>query len=145
MAEATQRPSPERASALFLFPALALVVVVLGALAVDVALVHLAERQAFAAAAAAANDAATYGLDPAALRAGEEPRLDPARARRAAEQALAGGQPIGRADPPQVEVVGTTVTVTVSLEVDRVFARGVPRAPRSTTVDATATADAVQR
>lgn len=145
MADATRRPPPERASALFLFPALALVVVVLGALAVDVALVHLAERQAFAAAAAAANDAATYGLDPTALRAGDEPVLVPARARRAAELALAGGQPIGRARPPQVEVSGTTVTVTVILEVDRVFARGVPGAPRSTTVEATATADAVER
>lgn len=73
------------------------------------------------------------------------PVLVPARARRAAELALAGGQPIGRARPPQVEVSGTTVTVTVILEVDRVFARGVPGGPRSTTVEATATADAVQR
>lgn len=136
--------SGERASAMMLMPALTVVMLVLGALAVDVAVVHLGHRQAVAAASAAANDAATYGLDPVALQRGVRV-LDPRRVRRAATSALAGEQALDPDAAPEVRIEGTAVTVTVQVEVAYVFAPGIPGSPRGTTVRATATADAVQR
>jgi len=128
-----------------LLPAVVLVIVVLGALAVDVAVAHLAQRHASQAASAAANDAATYGLDPAVLLTGRPARIDPARARAAAGAALAGERTLDPDAQPVVEVVGTQVTVTVTLRVAYVFSRGIPGAPDATSVRASATADAVER
>ena len=54
-----------------LMPAAVLIVILLGSIAVDFAVVFLGQRDLGAAAAAAANNAATYGLDEAAFRAGE--------------------------------------------------------------------------
>ena len=130
---------------MMLIPTATLVMLVLGALAVDVAVVHLGHRQAVAAASAAANDAAAYGLDPAALQRGEGPVLDPVRVRRAADAALAGEQALDPDATPVVQIDGTTVTVTVQLEVPYVFAQGIPGSPDGTTVRATASADAVER
>jgi hypothetical protein len=130
---------------MMLMPAAVLVILVLGALAVDVAVVHLGERQAFGAATAAANDAATYGIDPSALRRGDEPGIDPARARHAAMASLAGEQTIDPDAAPVVEVDGTSVTVTVTLQLEYIFSQGLPGAPDGTTVTARATADASQR
>ena len=137
--------SHERGSAMMLLPAAVLVIVVLGALAVDVAVVHLGERQAFGAATAAANDAATYGIDPSTLRSGGGPSIDPARARHAARASLAGEDSLDPDAAPVVRIDGTSVTVTVTLRVEYVFSQGLPGAPDSTTVMAQATADAVQR
>jgi hypothetical protein len=130
---------------MLLIPTATLVVLVLGALSVDLAVVHLAQRQAFAAASAAANDAATAGLDPTALHGGDGPRLDADRARRAAAASLAGESALDPTATPEVRIEGTTVTVVVRFEVDYVFARGIPGAADGTTVRATASADAVER
>lgn len=137
--------SKEHGSAMMLLPAAVLVILVLGALAVDVAVVHLGERQAFGAATAAANDAATYGIDPAAMRSGAAPTIDPVRARHAALASLAGEQALDPDAAPVVHVDGSSVTVTVTLRVAYVFSQGLPGAPDGTTVTARATADAVQR
>ena len=59
---------PERGSALMLMPAGLLIVLVLASIAVDMSLVHLRKRQAFELAAAAANDAATAGVDQGRVR-----------------------------------------------------------------------------
>jgi len=128
-----------------LIPAATLVMLVLGALSVDVAVVHLGYRQALAAASAAANDGATHGLDPAALQRGDGPILDPTRVRRAADAALAGERAMDPSAAPVVEVDGTTVTVIVRLQVPYVFAQGIPGSPGGTTVEARASADAVER
>lgn len=135
----------ERGSAMMLMPAAVLVILVLGALAVDVAVVHLGERQAFGAATGAANDAATYGIDPSSLRRVGEPVIDPARARHAALASLSGEQTLDPDAAPVVEVEGPSVTVTVTLRVDYIFSQGLPGAPRGTNVTARATAEAVQR
>ena len=74
---------------MFLFPAGVLVVLTLAALAVDLTVVHLGEREAISAATAAANDAAGFGVDVARYRATGEVVLDPAKV----EQAAATGQP----------------------------------------------------
>ena len=128
-----------------LIPTATLVMLVLGALSVDLAVVHLGQRQAVAAASAAANDAATYGLDPAALQRGDGARLDPQRARRAAAAALAGEAALDPAAQPEVTIEGTTVTVSVRFAVPYVFARGIPGAGRGTVVQASASADAIER
>jgi hypothetical protein len=130
---------------MILMPTLTLVVLVLGALSVDLAVVHLGQRQAFAAASAAANDAATYGLDPTALQQGEGAVLDAARARRAAAASLAGEDALDPSAQAVVAIDGTTVTVTVVLDVSYVFAQGIPGSGDGTTVRATASADATER
>ena len=63
-----------------LMPAAVLIVMVLGAIAVDLTAVRLGQRELIAAAGDAANDAVTVGLDEAALRSGQGYRLDPDRA-----------------------------------------------------------------
>ena len=84
-----RRPSRDRGSVLMLMPAAVLIVMVLGAIAVDLTAVRLGQRELIAAAGDAANDAVTIGLDEAALRAGEGYRIDAARAEGAVLDALA--------------------------------------------------------
>ncbi len=77
------RASGDRGSVLALVPAALLVLLVLAAIAVDSASEYLARRELAAAADAAANDAATFGLDEARFRETGEFVLDPARANEA--------------------------------------------------------------
>ena len=130
---------------MILIPTATVVMLVLGALSVDLAVVHLAQRQAFAAASAAANDAATAGIDPDELHAGRGAGLDPNRVRRAAAASLAGESALDQTAQPEVHIEGTTVTVTIRFEVEYVFAQGIPGAKDGTTVRATASADAIER
>ena len=129
----------DRASALMLMPAAVLVVLVLGAIAVDAAVVFLAERELASAAAAAANDAVTAGLDEAALRSGQPYRLDPALVEEVVGRSLAG-----QGLPPGVDVHvaldGDRVRVTLAGEARLVFAPAVPGAPTTAAVEATASA-----
>ncbi len=67
----------QRGSALLLIPAGVLIVLLLGALVVDTAVVFLAEREAEATASAAANDLAALALDEAELRTTGRYVLDP--------------------------------------------------------------------
>ena len=133
----------ERGSALVLMPAGVLIVLVLASIAVDLAIVQLRQRQAFDLAASAANDAATAGVDPDALRTGTF-RLDPSRAETAVERTLAASQ-LARdiAASPTVSVAPDAVEVTVTLAADYLFADAIPGLPDGTTVAATATATAV--
>ena len=120
-------------SALILMPAGVLVVLVLAAITMDLSLVHLGRRETIAAAEAAANDAATFGLDERAYRTGAGYRLDPARARRAMEQSIRGRRLTDDlASPPEMMILGTTVQVRLTIRVDYVFARRCPawRIPR---------------
>ena len=104
----------ERGSVLLLVPAGLLVLLVLAAIAVDGAVVFLAQRELAGAAAAAANDAAT-GVDEGAFYAGEV-ALDGGRAAETAVQAVAARRPHGVdvVGSPDVVVAGTTVTVVVA-------------------------------
>jgi hypothetical protein len=130
-----------------LMPAAVLVVMVLGAIAVDLTAVRLGQRELITAAGDAANDAVTVGLDEAALRAGRGYHLDPARAEAAALDALAAqGLLDDLAGPPEVTVVDDgTVEVRLSRRVPHLFARALPGAPDDVLVQATATAHVEQR
>ena len=135
----------DRGSVLLLMPAAVLVVLVLGAIAVDMTIVHLGEREAITAAQAAADDAATWGVDDTALYGNGSYRLDRSRVVEAVHTSLAHHELSGRLTDLRVAVNGTTVSVTVELEVDYVFAPIIPDAPHHTRVQATASASAIQR
>jgi hypothetical protein len=136
----------DRGSALMLMPAGVLVMLVLAAITMDLGLVHLARRDAIAAAEAAANDASTFGLDERAYRRGDSYTLDPERVRAAVNDSLAAsGLVDDLVTTPQVTIRDTTVQVRVAVRVDYVFARALPGVAHSTTVAATGTATPVAR
>jgi hypothetical protein len=117
---------------------------VLASIAVDMSLVHLRKRQAFELAAAAANDAATAGVDLGRLRTTHDYVLDPERARAVVEDAVAASELAPQlARPPVVILTATGVRVELALEADYIFADVVPGAPDGTEVTASATATAV--
>ena len=136
-------------SALMLVPAAVLVLVILGAIAVDFSVAFLGQRELTSAAAAAANDAATaiseetfYGER--GDRAAGSIRIDEGRARRVVDQALAARAPRGvEVIDRTVEPSGGQVCVVLSGRVDYVFARAVPGMAHGTTVRGPATATAV--
>lgn len=118
------RPSTrgERASVLMLMPAAVLIVLLLGAIAVDSAVVYLAQRQAHNVAFDAANDAVGAGFDRATARRSGEFRYEPERVRAVAAGTVAAA---GLSDLRLVDVeVGTdgSVAVTVEVRVEHVFA-----------------------
>ena len=135
----------ERGSALMLMPAAVLVVLILGALAVDSAVMFLGERELADVAAAAANDAATVALRPAAVERLGALAIDQRRAGEAAGTVAAARSSDAvtltdvtvRTDnsvlPPEVTVIATG---TVRL----VFTPTVPGGARLRTVQATAVA-----
>ena len=134
----------ERGSVLALVPAGLLVLLLLAAIAVDTATEYLARRELAAAADAAANDAATFGLDEARYRETGEFVLDPGRAEEAVRRALAarGSAVIDRARiTTEVDPEDGTVTVTLRSSAHLVFAPVVPGAPHEVDVVARATAD----
>lgn len=136
----------DRGSALILFPAGVLAVLVLAAIAMDLSLVHLARREAITAAESAANDAATYGLDEHRYRRGAGYALDPARVRAAVDQSIAAaGLGEHLTTPPRVTIDGTTVGVQLTVQVEYVFARSLPGVAHTATVIATAAATPIAR
>jgi hypothetical protein len=121
-----------------------LVLLVLAAIAVDSAVEYLARRDLSAAADAAANDAATFGLDEDRFRETGEFVLDPALAEEAVRRALAvrGSQVTDRATiAVEVDPDAGTVTVTLRSTSHLVFAPVIPGAPHDVDVVARATAD----
>jgi hypothetical protein len=134
----------DRGSALMLMPAGLLIVLVLASIAVDMSLVHLRKRQAFELAAAAANDAATAGVDQGRLRTTHDYLLDPERTRAVVDEVVAESQLAPQlARPPVVTVTAAAVRVELALEADYIFADIVPGAPDGTEVTASATATVV--
>lgn len=120
-------PERERASTLLLFPAALLVMVVLAAVTVDFARLHLAQRQVEDLAAATANDAVTVGLDIDGFRSGDDYRLDADRVDAvAAMRAASADLPVtvtNRLTGPR------SVRVEVSAPVPLAFSRALPGAP----------------
>ena len=130
-----------------LMPAAVMIVMVLGAIAVDLSAVRLGQRELIAAAGDAANDAVTIGLDEAALRAGNGYHLDPERVREAVADTLAAkGILDDLAEPPSITIDGdSTVTVRLARRVPHLFAKALPGAPDDELVRATVTAQVEQR
>lgn len=128
-----------------LMPAAILIVILLGSIAVDFAIVFLGEREAASLASAAANDAATAALDQATFRETGEFHLDHALARDVIDATLdASSSELHDIRVVEVEfpvIDGTEgVRVTVRGRVDYVFAKAIPGAADSIEVDASATA-----
>ena len=136
----------ERGSVLVLMPVAALIFVLLGALALDATVVFLAERELAGAAAAAANDAVTRGIDREEFyRSGcvvvlPGAAADVARSSVAAKELDRSGLSVAI---PEVDVrAGAAVTVTLRGTAPHIFTRAVPGAPSEAGVSATATATA---
>jgi len=124
-----------------LMPAGVLVVLLLGAIAFDMSLVFLRQRQASSLATDVANDLATAAFDEGAFRRDGEFRLDLTRAADLGSDLVAVSDLGDLIVDVEVAVVGPDeVTVRVVVRVDYVFARAVPGASDGTTVTAAATA-----
>ena len=133
----------DRGTVLLLFPAAFLIMIVLGAIVVDVGLSHVRARELEAVASSAANDALA-ALDLETLRASGELRVDLVRAERIVEDAVANGT---LADAVVIAVdVGANgagdpqLEVTLQLEVEFIMAPALPGGLDSTTITRTRTA-----
>lgn len=123
-----------------LMPAAVLIVIILGALAVDRAVIFGAQRDLVATAQAAANDAAA-GVDVGSLREGGTVRLDAARIDRAVAAT------VGEADgvvASRWEIEGNVVVVHLERRVELVFTKGVPGASDTQVVRATARSELIR-
>lgn len=126
-----------------LMPAAVLVVVVLGAFAVDAALAFLAQREVANLSAGIANDVAGAAVDDRAFYSHGVVRLDPARAWTVVERSLAtyspqylGGLIVHELSFPEPD----QVRVGVSATAEYVFSAALPSAPDRITVSGTSTA-----
>jgi hypothetical protein len=135
----------DQASVLMLMPAAVLIVFLLGAMAFDLSVVFLRQRQASATAADIANDLAGAAFDVDAFRSTGTFRLDPSRARELGAQLAASSDVADELVAVSVDVLeDTTVRVTITLHADYVFARALPGTADGTDVHASATAEAAR-
>lgn len=120
MTAAHTRLAGNRGSVLMLMPAAVVIVLLLGAIAVDSAIVYLEQRQAYNVAFDAANDAAGAGVDRRRVRTTGEFVYDPGRVRELAAAAVEAsdveGLTLVSATPE-----GDGVEVTVQVRVERLF------------------------
>ena len=133
------RPTSEHGSVLMLVPAAVLVLLVLGAICVDSAVVFLAQRDLANRTAAAANDIAGFAVsDDAFYEQSGAVTLDDGRADAFVRLAFPEDRPPGgfaswRAD---ADAAGESVTVVAEAEVRSVFAKAIPGAADTTIVRA---------
>lgn len=140
MAEARR----DRGTVLMLMPAALLVLFVLGAIAFDYAHLFLAKRELSAVAEAAANDAVTFGIDPASVRRGDGVVLTEERVVQSVLASVALRSPeLHLLGEPEVRFESATeVRVTLRASIDFVFTKAIPGAKDAETVTVTAVADA---
>ncbi len=136
------RSSRERGSVLLLVPAAVLVLVVLGAIAVDAAVVFLGQRELGSAVAAAANDAAAAAFADTPFYEGGLVNIDLERARQVASDSVSARAPRGLelVGSPEVVIVGRQLCVRATAVVRRIFAPGVPGVARDAVITAESTA-----
>lgn len=129
----------DEGSVLMLVPAAVLVLLVLGAVCVDSAIVFLAQRDLANRTAAAANDIAGFAVSDDAFydRAGTV-TLDDERADAYVQLAFPADDPPGgfQSWSADADAAGGSVTVAAEAEVRSVFARAIPGTSRTTTVRA---------
>lgn len=125
-------------SILMLMPAAVLILVLLGAVAVDRAVVFGAQRELVASAEAAANDGAAAGVHLEDLRNRGRLRLDPVRIDRVVR---AAARTVEDLVAVRWDLDGTTLVVRLERRVGLVFAKGVPGAARTVVVRAVARAE----
>ena len=103
-----------RGSVLMLMPAGLLIVFVLGSISIEFAAVSMRQRALYNAADAAANDAATYAIDRAVLRATGDVVLDPTLVDEAVALSLRA-QGVALVSAPLVEVSADRKTIHLEL------------------------------
>lgn len=136
----------QRGSVLLLFPVGVLVVLVMGAMAVDSSIAFLGERELASAVAAAANDAATealsdrafYGDGALAFDEAEVERVAEARVRASVDDGRHFGLAVRAEVLPGPGGCSWSLRVEASARVRYLFARALPGGPDETTVDAAA-------
>lgn len=129
--------SRERGSVLLLMPTAVLIVVLLGGLSVDRAVLFGAQRDLVATAQQAANDAAGLGVDLDALRAAGQISYDEARIDQAVRAAMAEA---AGAVTARWQLRDGRIEVVLDRRVDLIFSKGVPGAPDGRMVHARASA-----
>ena len=137
----------DRGSVLMLMPAAFLILLVLGAIAVDLTAIRVGQRSLLSSATDAANDAVTVGLSEDSYRSGEGYRLDPDRVRNAVYAVLYAKGILHRLTSPPAITIHPDRSVTVELrgKVDHIFGRALPGASNPVPVRAGATARAITR
>lgn len=137
------RPAPpartERATALVLVPAMALVLFVLAGVAVDLTALHTVQRTLQRVASGAADDAAAM-IDTRRVQIDGDIVVDPDRARLVAEHQVRSAQLPGRLERIDVRVERDRVEVRVEVMVRHGFLGTFPGAPDAERVAATARA-----
>ena len=123
----------ERGTTLLLFPAAVMIILLLGAIAVDLGQLQLAHRELIREVGSAADDAAQQ-IDLDALRGRGEIRIDLARARASVVDELSNaslpGRPVGVPSVSLGEAPGTIVVISTR-EIDHLFGRSIPGLPGS--------------
>lgn len=109
-----------------LMPAAVLIVLLLGAIAVDSAIVYLGQRQAYNVAFDAANDAAGAGFDADVARNKGAIVYDPVRVDAVATDAVAASS-VRDLRLVSTTIDGDTVAVTVEIEIDHLFVQAFGR------------------
>lgn len=110
-----------------LMPAAVVIVLLLGALAVDSAIVYLEQRQAYNVAFDAANDAAGAGLDVDEVRGSGELVYDTGRIRELAAATIAAADAKGLTLVDAAPDDDGGVTVTVEVRVQHLFVQAFGR------------------
>ena len=121
----------ERATALVMVPAVALVFIVLAAIALDLTAVAGVQRSAERTLAAAVDDAAGM-IDGRAHQADGSIRIDRARAEQLVRARIGAEELPGRVVGLTVDVTATTVDATMRIENPHIFLRAVPGLADST-------------
>ncbi|MDE0802207.1 MAG: hypothetical protein OSA99_02680 [Acidimicrobiales bacterium] len=103
-----------------LMPAAVLIVLLLGAIAVDAAIVYLGQRQAYNVAFDAANDAVGAGFDAGIARETGEIVYSPDRVDEIAAEAVAASS-ISDLELVSTSIEGGVVAVTVEIQIDHLF------------------------
>lgn len=138
----------ERGSALLLFPAGMLILLVLAAICFDLTLAFQRKRQLVEVADGAASDAVTAGLDAARLRASGEYCLDQDRVRRSVAASVAAGELAVEVVTIRLTTSGACpigVEVTLAATAPYPFGRAVPGMPSAVQLEATSRASAIVR
>lgn len=113
---------------MFLFPVGILIVLLMGAIAVDLGNVWLQQRRLADAADSAVNDAVTYGIDQQRYRADGSIVLDPVRVGDVIAVSIAGQNLPAAASVGQAVIGATaagdpTVEITITSRADFIFGR----------------------
>lgn len=135
-------PRPDAGSALMLMPAAVLVMLLLAALALDVAAVWMGQRELANAAAAAANDVAAVALDETSFYGAGDVRLDRRRAAVIVDEhlRLAEDEPLHQVAVDQIQIDGARVEVRLHARVRPIIGFGPDRSSRVVRATAVATA-----